>query len=220
MKPHILLLFLLLVPGCSHPARPAPALNERVPVTMEYREFPQVQSRRNPSAPLRIVTGQATDGTLMTSFLVTAPWGGFSSGQTFRDGAHVAADRATHKGKATALSAELRAWNLLLKESPVILTQADLEPQCQAHLSGIGGSTPSLSQTFTPVGAEKFARFSEIRTGGVVGIIVDGRVLSAPVIREPVRDGKAEISGGFVSLNEAQILASRLNEAAGGGRKP
>jgi len=187
-------------------------------VAMDYRDFTNVRSPRNPSAPIQIVISQGTDGRQMTTFVVAAPWHGFPPGQTFRDGAHIAADRAAHEGQAAKLKAELRAWNLLLKDSPVILTQADLEPQCQAHLSGMGGATPAISQTFTPSGTEKFIRFTKDHTGDVVGIIIDDRILSAPVINEPIRDSHAEISGGFASLNEARVLAGRLNDAAGGGQ--
>lgn len=222
MKPYTLLPLLLLpMPGCSRPARQAPATpGGTAQVVMEYRDFADVQGQRDPSAPLQVVTSQAADGRRMTSFVVATPWHGFPPGQTFRDGAHIAADQAAHKGQAAKLQTELRAWDLLLKDSPVILTQADLEPQCQAHLSGIGGATPAISQTFTPDGAEKFTRFTKDHTGGVVGIIVDDRVLSAPVIMEPIRDSRSEISGGFTSLNEAHVLANRLNDAAGGARKP
>lgn len=217
----LLFLTLLPVPGCSQQARQVPATTGGVPqAVMEYRDFVDVQGHVNPSAPLRAVTSQASNGRQMTSFVVAAPWNGFPPGQTFRDGAHIAADRAAHRGKAASLNAELRAWNLLLKDSPVILSQADLEPQCQAHLAGVGGATPVISQTFAPSGTEKFARFTRDHTGGVVGIIVDDRILSAPVIMEPITDSRAEISGGFASLNEAVILAKRLNDAAGGGRKP
>ena len=191
-----------------------------VQVTMDYRDFADVRSPHNPSAPLRIVTNQAGNGRPMTSFLITAPWHGLTPGVTFRDGAYITADRAAHKGQPAKLSAELHAWTLFLKDSPVILTQADLEPRCQAYLRGPGGATPALSQTFTPSGTDKFARFTRDHTRGVVGIIVDDRVLSAPIINEPIVDGKVEISGGFASLNEVQVLADRLNKAAGGRRKP
>ena len=188
-------------------------------VSMDYRDFADVQGQRNPSAPLRVMMTPSSDGHQMTSFVVAAPWHGFPPGQTFRDGAHIAADRAARKGQAAKLKAELRAWNLLLKESPVILTQADMEPQCQAHLSGMGGATPAISQTFTPSGTEKFAQFTKDHTGGVVGIIINDRILSAPVIMAPIRDSHAEIIGGFASLNEARVLADRLNDSAGGGQR-
>ena len=189
--------------------------NRASQVAMAYRDFASVRSPRNPSAPLQLVMGKEAGGRQMTAFVVAAPWHGFPPGQTFRDGAHIASDRAAHKGRAAQLKAELRAWNMLLKDSPVILTQADLEPKCQAHLLG-NGTIPTISQTFTPSGTEKFARFTKDHTGGVIGIIIDNRILSATVINEPILDSHVEISGGFASLNEARVLAHRLNEAAGG----
>lgn len=222
MRSYILVpLLLLLAPGCSRPARQVPATGGgAAQARMDYRDFADVQGRSNPGAPLRMETSRIGGGGSMTSFVVAAPWHGFAPGQTFRDGAHIAADEAARKGSATKLKAELHAWNLLLKDSPVILTQADLEPKCQAHLSGNNANTPAISQTFTATGTEKFARFTKDHTGDVLGIIVDDHVLSAPIIMEPIVDGQAQISGGFASLNEAHVLANRLNEAAESKWKP
>jgi len=209
---------LLLLPlcGCSHHTPAAGG----TPAAMDYRDLADVQALGNPSAPLQIVTSREVGGSgSMTSFVVTAPWHGLKPGQTFRDGAHIAADEAAHRGKPAALKAEARAWDLLLQNSPVIVTQADLEPRCEAHLSG-GASSVSLSETFTPAGTEKIASYTKHHTGGIIGIIVDGRVLSAPLVMEPITSGQGEISGGFRSLTDGQGLADRLNGAAGQTRKP
>ena len=100
-----------------------------------------------------------------------------------------------------------------------ILTGADLEPKSTAHLSGLN-SAPAVSQVFTAKGTAAFAKFTTEHTKELNGIVLDDAVLSAPIINEPIVDGKAEISGGFASLNEVQVLADRLNKAAGGRRKP
>ena len=116
---------------------------------------------------------------------LSTTWHGLKPGQAFRDGAHIAADKAAHKGMPVALKAERRAWNLLLQDSPVIVTQADLEPRGETHLSG-GASSVTLSETFTPAGTEKMASYTKHHTGGIVGVIVDGRVLAAQLIMEPI----------------------------------
>ena len=212
------LLSLLLVPvgGCSHHARASSGPT----ATMDYRDFSDVQTPTNPSAPVRVVMSREAGGSgSVASFVVAAPWHGLKPGLIFRDGAHIAADQATHKGKPAALKAEARAWNMLLQDSPVIVTQADLEPRCEASLPS-GGSSVALSLTFTPARTDKLARFTKFHTGQIVGIIVDGRVVTAPLINQPITEGRGEISGGFGSLTAAQALADRLNVAAGQTRKP
>ena len=87
------------------------------------------------------------------------------------------------------------------------------------HLSG-GASSVSLSETFTHAGTEKMASYTKHHTGGIIGVIMDGRVLSAPLIMEPITTSQGKISGGFATLTEAQALADRLNGAAGQTRKP
>ena len=59
---------------------------------MTFYYFADVQSQRNQSAPLRIVTGTGTGGQEVYSFAVTQPWNGFTPGQSFRDGAQIKAD--------------------------------------------------------------------------------------------------------------------------------
>lgn len=48
----------------------------------------------------------------------------------------------------------------------------------------------------------------------VIAIVLDGEVISAPYIVQEITDGKASISGGFATLEEAQNLATLLNSGA------
>jgi len=120
MRPYAPLPLLLLpLCGCSHHAPPAGG----APAAMDCRDFADVQTPSNPNAPLQIVTSrEAGSSGSMTSFVVSTAWHGLKPGQTFRDGAHIAADGAAHRGQPARLKTEARAWNLLLKDSPVILT--------------------------------------------------------------------------------------------------
>ena len=69
----LLVLLLLSMPGCSKHGGQTPAtVGKTAQVRMEYRDFAQVQSFRNPSAPLQAVTSQVNGGQ-MTFFLVAAP---------------------------------------------------------------------------------------------------------------------------------------------------
>ena len=55
-----------------------------------------------------------------------------------------------------------------------------------------------------------FAEFTSKNVGRKAEIRVDGRALSAPVIREPILGGSGQISAGF-ELDEAKELADRLS---------
>jgi protein-export membrane protein SecD len=72
---------------------------------------------------------------------------------------------------------------------------------------------PSISVEFNDEGADLFATLTKENVGKTVGIYLDGQPMSAPTVREEIRDGKAEISGQF-TLAEAQELTRNLNLGA------
>ncbi len=72
---------------------------------------------------------------------------------------------------------------------------------------------PAVSLSFNKEGKELFKEITERSKGKRVAIFLDGQVISAPVVQAVIRDGRAEISGGF-KLPEAKELAQRLNAGA------
>jgi preprotein translocase subunit SecD len=68
-------------------------------------------------------------------------------------------------------------------------------------------NSPIVSMTFDGQGGRKFAKVTQENTGKPFAIIVDGSVISAPNINEPILGGTAQISGGFTvdSANELAI---------------
>lgn len=63
---------------------------------------------------------------------------------------------------------------------------------------------------FNNIGARKFAEISANNIGRQFAIVLDGKVLTAPVFRSAIPNGNAEISGGFRSIKEANELALLL----------
>lgn len=61
--------------------------------------------------------------------------------------------------------------------------------------------------TFDGTGGRRFAQATQQNTGKPFAIIVDGNVISAPNINEPILGGRGQISGGFTveSANELAI---------------
>ena len=72
---------------------------------------------------------------------------------------------------------------------------------------------PVVNIQFDSDGGSKFARLTQNNVGRPFAIILDGQVLSAPNINEPIRGGTAQISGGF-SVETANQLAISLRSGA------
>ncbi len=72
---------------------------------------------------------------------------------------------------------------------------------------------PVVSLSFNDEGKKLFAEITKTNTGKILAIFLDGVPLSTPVIREEIRDGKAQISGAFSTV-EAQTLVRDLNFGA------
>ena len=72
---------------------------------------------------------------------------------------------------------------------------------------------PVVSFRLDSVGAKRFAEITRAHVGEPFAILLDGKVLSAPVIREPITGGSGQISGGF-DTKEASSLAALLRAGA------
>ncbi len=91
------------------------------------------------------------------------------------------------------------------------LTGADLK-SAQLNFDRVGGK-PVVSLTFTDEGAKKFADLTTKNIGKVIPIVLDGQVVSAPVVNEKISEGAAQISGSFTE-EQATQLAVQLNAGA------
>jgi preprotein translocase subunit SecD len=69
-------------------------------------------------------------------------------------------------------------------------------------------SEPIVSFRFNSSGARKFAEATQQNVGKPFAIVLDNKVISAPVIREPILGGSGQISGNFTvqSANDLAIL--------------
>jgi len=72
---------------------------------------------------------------------------------------------------------------------------------------------PIVSFRFNSIGARKFAEATQQNVGKPFAIILDGKVISAPVIREPILGGTGQISGNF-TVEQANDLAILLRAGA------
>jgi len=82
----------------------------------------------------------------------------------------------------------------------------------QVHGGGLSNE-PVVRVEFNNEGSELFEQITSEHTGEQLAIFLDGRSVSEPVIREPIRGGIATISGNFTA-EEARELVRNLNFGA------
>lgn len=99
---------------------------------------------------------------------------------------------------------------LLLKKETVMTGEA-----LKTARTEIGGryNEPLIDLTFNNRGALQFERITEANTNRQLAIILDDVVQSAPVIRERISGGKAQITGSF-TMEEASDLSIALRAGA------
>jgi len=72
---------------------------------------------------------------------------------------------------------------------------------------------PSVALTFNDEGSKLFAKITREHIGEPLAIFLDGNMISAPIIREEITAGQANISGYFTP-QEAKQLVQNLNYGA------
>jgi preprotein translocase subunit SecD len=70
---------------------------------------------------------------------------------------------------------------------------------------------PAIELILTSEGAKKFERLTAQNIGKRCGMILNGKLLSAPIIRDTISGGHAIISGIFTE-SEAEDIAKGLNK--------
>ena len=120
--------------------------------------------------------------------------------------------------KAGTTTAEiLAAADPVAFEDPDFVVSSLTGQYLSRAILNVGGQTSSLGPTigveFNSEGAKIFSDLTQANVGKRIGIFLDGTLLSAPTVQEPIRDGKAEISGQF-TLDGAKSLVRDLNLGA------
>ncbi|MBL8882426.1 MAG: protein translocase subunit SecD [Hyphomicrobium sp.] len=98
----------------------------------------------------------------------------------------------------------------LLREIPVVQGEdlADAQPAFDSR-----NGEPVINFRFNQSGARKFGEFTKDNVGRPFAIVLDDKVLSAPVIREPILGGTGQISGNF-TVESSNALAVQLRSGA------
>ncbi len=99
----------------------------------------------------------------------------------------------------------------IIRETPIILKKMALTGN---DLKWAGPGTdqygnPIINIEFSPEGSKKFAEATQRSVGRPLAIILDGKIISAPNVNEPIFGGKAQISGSF-SIDEVTDMVIKL----------
>ena len=110
-----------------------------------------------------------------------------------------------HPADSEILSGETPGQKYLI-EKRVLVSGADLtdaQPGFDQRTN-----EPVVNFRFNSAGARKFAEVTQANVGKPFAIVLDNKVISAPVIREPILGGSGQISGNFTvqSANDLAIL--------------
>ncbi len=113
---------------------------------------------------------------------------------------------ATHPPEDSEILDGQNPGEKYLIEKRVLVSGADLI-DAQASFDQ-QTSQPVVNFRFNSSGAQKFAQATQANVGKPFAIVLDNKVISAPVIRTPILGGSGEISGNFTvqSANDLAIL--------------
>ena len=118
---------------------------------------------------------------------------------------------------------EVRAEHILFRKQTV-----DMYPDLAWTATGLTGknlqdarveyrdqglSDPEVALRFDDEGSRMFADLTKESLGKRIAILIDGQIVSAPVVQIEITNGQAVITGNFTQ-KEAKDLVSRLNEGA------
>ncbi len=99
---------------------------------------------------------------------------------------------------------------LMLKLGPTLLTGDAIK---KAQVTYDEANNPKISFEMSSAGAKEFATITQENQNKQLAIALDYEVESAPNIKEPITDGKGEITGSFTD-KEAKDLSIVLNTGA------
>lgn len=126
------------------------------------------------------------------------------------DAAEVAASKKTPPGTELVYSSDEPPIPYVLKDQVLVSGESLVGSQ-----PGFDSQTgePVVTFRFDSAGAKRFGRATQDNVGLPFAIVLDNKVVSAPVIREPILGGTGQISGNF-SVQEANDLSVLLRSGA------
>lgn len=106
-----------------------------------------------------------------------------------------------------------RSWEEIEAAGDVILDGSDIKDADPGWYNEYGINQYIVSLVLNDSGRVKFAEATGAHVGEAIAIVYDGEIVSAPVVQQPLTDGKAQISGNFTA-EEAENLATTIRVGA------
>ena len=126
------------------------------------------------------------------------------------EGANLERARAGHAPLGSRVVKSENDDNAVMVIKKKIIVSGDQLNNAQAQFQD---AMPVVHFSFNSIGAKKFAEATSNNRGNRLAIVLDGKVLSAPVINDPILGGDGIISGSF-SVESATELALMLRAGA------
>ncbi|MBN1587403.1 MAG: protein translocase subunit SecD [Candidatus Omnitrophica bacterium] len=101
---------------------------------------------------------------------------------------------------------------MILLERDVVMT-GDALVNAQVEFDTSRFNEPYIAFELTPEAGKKFARVTRRNVGRQLAIILDGKVVSSPVIQSEIPSGRGQITGRF-TIDQATDLAIQLRAGA------
>jgi protein-export membrane protein SecD len=131
-------------------------------------------------------------------------------GKTAKLDFQLVADPGDPPSEVETLPMEKGAGTITVQKR-VMVDGADLVDAQQSFDQQTG--EPDVTFRFNLIGAQEFGRVTSENVGRPFAIVLDGKVISAPVIRSPITGGTGQITGNF-TMSEASNLAILLRSGA------
>jgi protein-export membrane protein SecD len=98
----------------------------------------------------------------------------------------------------------------VLEQRPIVTGEMLVDAQQQFDQNGV---TPVVSFRFNQDGARRFGKATAENVGRPFAVVLDNKVITAPVIQTPILGGTGQITGNF-SIDSANSLATNLRSGA------
>ncbi|QJB68349.1 SecDF P1 head subdomain-containing protein [Parasphingorhabdus halotolerans] len=95
----------------------------------------------------------------------------------------------------------------VVEETPTFHLTPEKVHSASASLDPIT-ATPVLQLTLTDVGNTEFVKLQRCKIGKRIAIYIDGKMVSEPVLMEPILGGEIVISGSFTTEELVEIQSS------------
>jgi len=84
--------------------------------------------------------------------------------------------------------------------------EGDALADAKASISKNG--MPIIEFELTPKGRDQFASLTQENVGHKIAFVINGKVITAPVVMDPIQGGKGYITGNFTSEAEARAVVA------------